>query len=68
MQKTRRKSTVGGGSARAEIYIENELSVEATSKASTTVVPTTQKGWTYSEYGPKAVLKLEGISVPEVKF
>jgi len=59
-----RNSTAVGGSARAEIYIENEIYVE---EAESTAVPTTQKGWTYSEFGPKEVLKFEDIPVPEVK-
>lgn len=29
-------------------------------------VPDTQKGWTYSEYGAKEVLKLEEIAVPSI--
>lgn len=74
MQNLRRKSTVGGGNARAQIYIDNELYVEESAskesapKGSATEVPTTQKGWTYSEYGSREVLKFaEDIPVPEVK-
>jgi len=59
-----RKSSAVGGSARAEIYIDNEIYVE---EAEAKAVPTTQKGWTYSEYGAKEVLKFEDIPVPEVK-
>lgn len=69
LQKSRqstRKSTALGGSARAEIYIENEIYIEE-AEGSVMTVPTTQKGWTYSEYGPKEVLKFEDIPVPEVK-
>ncbi|CAM6017325.1 unnamed protein product [Sphagnum balticum] len=29
-------------------------------------VPTTHKAWTYAEYGPPGVLKLEQIPVPDV--
>lgn len=53
-----------GGSARAEIYIENEIYIE---EAEAAALPTTQKGWSYSEYGPKEVLKFDDIPVPEVK-
>lgn len=89
MQNMRRKSIVGGGNARAQIYIDNELYVEESEskesaskesvskesaatesapKGSATEVPTTQKGWTYSEYGSREVLKFaEDIPVPEVK-
>jgi len=74
MQNLRRKSTVGGGNARAQIYIDNELYVEESAtkesapKGSAMEVPTTQKGWTYSEYGSREVLKFaEDIPVPEVK-
>ncbi|KAG0620369.1 hypothetical protein M758_4G210700 [Ceratodon purpureus] len=70
-----RKSTASGGSARAEIYIEEAGSGTAViyredeEKSSESSGPTTMKGWTYSEYGAaKDVLKFEdSIPVPEVK-
>lgn len=72
MQNLRRKSTVVGGNARAQIYIDNELYVEesAASKESAPKesVPTTQKGWAYTEYGSREVLEFaEDIPVPELK-
>ena len=76
-QKSRhsmRKSTALGGSARAEIYIEEagaRISVRYVEEEEeeSGSVPTTMKGWTYSEYGAaKEVLKFEdSIPVPEVK-
>lgn len=67
MQSTRKGAGIGG-SARAAIYIDNEIyTEEAETQGSVTSLPTTQKGWTYSEYGSKDVLKFEDIPMPEVK-
>ena len=68
------KSTALGGSARAEIYLQEAGSPTAVryvenEDEDSGSVPTTQKGWTYSEYGAaKQVLKFEdSIPVPQVE-
>jgi hypothetical protein len=47
---------------RAEVATEKA----GAAKISAMEVPTTHKAWTYAEYGPPGVLKLEQIPVPDV--
>jgi hypothetical protein len=47
---------------RAEVATEKA----GAAKISAMEVPTTHKAWTYGEYGPPGVLKLEQIPVPDV--
>ncbi|CAM6095181.1 unnamed protein product [Calypogeia fissa] len=59
------KSSTGGRSLRAEIYIvnsEGELETEEDSIA----IPHTQTAWIYKEYGSNEVLSIAEIIVPQV--
>lgn len=58
----RERHTALRGTVRAEIAVDRNQSA-----SSELAIPTTQQGWSYSEYGPKEVLKFGDVSVPEVK-
>ena len=58
----RKRNTALRGTVRAEIAVDRSQSA-----SSEMAIPITQRAWSYSEYGPKDVLKFGDVSVPEVK-
>ncbi|KAH9540278.1 hypothetical protein CY35_15G103500 [Sphagnum magellanicum] len=58
----RQKPALSCRVVRAEVATEKA----GAAKISAMEVPTTHKAWTYAEYGPPGVLKLEQIPVPDV--